>query len=88
MGGGGGVLAYKKLMGTCRWMGSHFHDWIDHNGVAFSIVTGFWARNVFIFTVSKRTRMIVLQVKSTVFFIQFKKWVNSFYNDLFKGLIR
>ena len=21
----------------CRLMGSHFHDWIDYNGVAFSI---------------------------------------------------
>ena len=21
----------------CRWMGSHFHDWSDYNGVAFSI---------------------------------------------------
>ena len=21
----------------CRWMGSPFYDWIDHNGVAFSI---------------------------------------------------
>ena len=21
----------------CRWMLSHFHDWIDCNGVAFSI---------------------------------------------------
>ena len=21
----------------CRWMGLHFHDWIDYNGVAFSI---------------------------------------------------
>ena len=20
----------------CRWMGSHFYDWIDYNGVAFS----------------------------------------------------
>ena len=36
-GGGGGVLPYERLMGTCRWMGSHFHDWIDNNGVAFSI---------------------------------------------------
>ena len=24
-------------MEVCRWMGSHFHDWIDYNGVAFSI---------------------------------------------------
>ena len=21
----------------CPWMGSHFHDWIDYKGVAFSI---------------------------------------------------
>ena len=21
----------------CRWMGSHFHDWSDYNGVAFSM---------------------------------------------------
>ena len=35
--GGGGVLPHKRLMGTCRWMGSHFHNWIDYNGVAFSI---------------------------------------------------
>ena len=36
LGEGGGVLRYKRLMGTCRWMGSHFHDWIDYNGVTFS----------------------------------------------------
>ena len=23
--GGGGVLSYKRLMGMCRLMGSHFH---------------------------------------------------------------
>ena len=34
-----GALPYKRLMGMCHWMGSHFHDWIDYNGVAFSIVT-------------------------------------------------
>ena len=22
-----------RLMGKCRWMGSHFHDWIDYNVV-------------------------------------------------------
>ena len=21
----------------CRWMGSHFHDWTDHNGVTFLV---------------------------------------------------
>ena len=35
-GGGGGGLRYKRLMGMCRWMGLHFHDWIDYGGVAFS----------------------------------------------------
>ena len=28
----------------CRWMGSHFHDWIDYNGVAFSIELLEWVR--------------------------------------------
>ena len=31
----------KRPMGMCRWMGSHFHDWIDNNGVVFlSYVSG------------------------------------------------
>ena len=36
-GPGGGVLPYKRLMAMCRWMGSHFHDGNDYNGVVFSI---------------------------------------------------
>ena len=28
----------------CRWMGSHFHDWTDYNGVAFSIDLLEWGR--------------------------------------------
>ena len=53
----------------CRWMGSHFHDWIGYNGVALSTellewghtFSDFWGvREFFIFTVSKRTRMFVL----------------------------
>ena len=35
--GRGGALPSNMLMGMCRWMGLHFHDWIDYNGVAFSI---------------------------------------------------
>ena len=62
------VLTYKELMGMCRWMGWHFHDWIDYNRVAFSIellewgrtFTDFGVRKFFIFTVRKRTRMFVL----------------------------
>ena len=38
----------------CRWMGLHFHDWIDYNGVAFSIelqewgpiFSEFWSKNI------------------------------------------
>ena len=73
-----GVLLYKRLTGMYRWIGSHFHDWIDYNGVAFSIeflewggtFSDFWVRQFFILTVSKRTRMLLL--KGKVFFIQFK----------------
>ena len=36
------------------WMGSHFYDWIDYNGVAFAIellewgrtFSGFWGKNI------------------------------------------
>jgi len=34
---GGGWVLPNGACGMCRWMGSHFHDWIDYNGVAFSI---------------------------------------------------
>ena len=37
VGGWGMVLPSNRLMGMCSWMGSHFHDWVDYNGVAFSI---------------------------------------------------
>ena len=63
-----GVLPYKRLIGMCCWMGSHFHDWIDYNGAAFSkellewghTFSVFGVRQLFIFTVSKRTRIFVL----------------------------
>ena len=50
-GGGGGALPSNR---PCPWMGSHFHDWIDYNGVAFStallewgrIFSGFWGKNI------------------------------------------
>ena len=31
----GGICPSNRLMGMCRWLGLHFHDWIDYNGVAF-----------------------------------------------------
>ena len=51
--GGGGAIPSNRLMEMCRWMGSHFHDWIDYNGVAFSIellmgshIFGIWGKNI------------------------------------------
>ena len=35
--GGGGVLPSSRVMGMCRLMGCHFHDWIDYYGVAFFV---------------------------------------------------
>ena len=43
-GGGGGAPPSNRLMGMCCWMGSHFHDWIDNNGVAFSTELLQWGR--------------------------------------------
>ena len=39
-----GVLPYKRLLRMCRWMGSHFHDWVDYNGVVFSMELLEWGR--------------------------------------------
>ena len=39
-----GAVPYKRLMGMCRLMGSHFLDWIDYNEVAFSIKLLEWGR--------------------------------------------
>ena len=83
----------------CRWMGQHFHNWFDYNGVAFSIKLLEWGRPFSDFGgkkvlhiygylwLAERTRMFVLQVKSKVFFIQYKKWVNSFW-DTFQDKVK
>ena len=41
---GGGVIPSKRLLGMCRWMGSHFHNWTDYNGVTFLVELLEWAR--------------------------------------------
>ena len=54
----------------CRWMGSHFLDWIDYDGIAFSIDVLEWSfgvRKFFIFSVSKRTRIYRRKVKCSSF---------------------
>ena len=43
-GGTEGVLPYNRLMGMCRCMGSHFHDWSDYSGVTFLIELLLWGR--------------------------------------------
>ena len=67
---GGGGTSLSEASWDVRWMGSHFHDWIDYNawgrifnrvhknGVAHFRILGL--RKLFIFTVSKRTRILVL----------------------------
>ena len=42
--GGGGVLPYNRLLGMCHWMGSHFQDWIDYDGVTFLVELLEWGR--------------------------------------------
>ena len=52
--GGGEALPSTRLMGMCRCMGLYFHEWIDYNGVAFSIellewgriFSKFWSKNI------------------------------------------
>ena len=41
---GEGVLPSKILLGMYRWMGSHFHNWTDYNGVTFLVELLEWGR--------------------------------------------
>ena len=43
----GGVLPSKRLQTVCRWMGSHFHNWTDYNGVTFFVELLEWGRSHF-----------------------------------------
>ena len=40
----GGGYFLIRLMVICGWIESHFQDWIDYNGVAFSIELLQWGR--------------------------------------------
>ena len=40
-------------MRMCHWMGSHFHVWIDYNGIAFSIKLLEWGRTFWDFGAEK-----------------------------------
>ena len=57
---GEGLLPYKRLMGCAAGCESHFHDWIDYNGVAHFRIFGDMTLVIHICTVSKRTRMFAL----------------------------
>ena len=53
---GEGVLPSKRLLAVCRWMGSHFHNWTDYNGVTFLVellewgrkFSGFWDKKILV----------------------------------------
>ena len=62
-------------MGMCRWMESHFHDWIDYNGVAFSIELTRMGSHVFgIFGVRKFWQERILRInKIRIFAVKEKK---------------
>ena len=76
MRGGGGALPYKRLVGICRWMGSHFHDWIDYHGVGFSIVLLEWVAQFLIFWVLHiyGYQNVCTVVKSKLIFIFIPKY--------------
>ena len=39
-----GVLPSKRLLGMCHWMGSHFHNWTEYNGITFLVELLEWGR--------------------------------------------
>ena len=61
---GGGLLPSNRLIGMCRWMGLHFHNWIDYNRVAFSKELLEWGHTFFgILGVRKFWQAEILSIK-------------------------
>ena len=46
------VLPSKRLLGMCRWMGSHFHNWTGYNVVTFLVellrIRDFWDEKILV----------------------------------------
>ena len=40
----GGYFLVKEILGMCRWIGSHFHNLTDYNGVTFLVELLEWGR--------------------------------------------
>ena len=76
-----GVLPSTRLMGMYRWMGSHFHGWIENNGVAFSLELLEWDRTFPGFGGSGRSGF---KNWEDFYSIKFNQCVNSFHGDLVK----
>ena len=55
-----GLLSRNRLIGMCCWMGSHFHDSIDFNGVTISTESLEWGR--------KLSRFWIMQCNFFLFF--------------------
>ena len=79
----------------CRWMGhmgSHFHDWSDYNGVAFSIELIEWGRKFSDFGGKKGLKMGRFSVKKIrrLLFIKFnnKLTLTALHSVLETTLIR
>ena len=64
---GGWTLPYKRLMGMCRWLGSHFHDLTDCNGVAFSKELLEWGRTFSHFGVESCSYLRLSNVKGYLY---------------------
>ena len=60
-------------MGMCRWIGSHFYNWIDNNGVAFLVELLEWGRTVCDFWDKKILVSRDLRWLETVFAIFFTR---------------
>jgi len=62
-------------------MGWHFHDWIDYNGVAFSIALLEWGRTVGHFG-DQKIQVGRDQIWEDFYYIKFNKCISSFQDDL------
>ena len=72
----------------CRWMGSHFHGWIDYNGIAFSLESQESGHTFSGFGEPDNSGREEFKNGKIIYFVKFNPYVNSFRDDLVKRLYK
>ena len=72
----------------CRWMGLHFHGWIDYNGIGYSLESQECGHTFSGFGEPDNSGRWKSKNGKIIYFVKFNPYVNAFRDDLVKRLYK